>query len=257
MARHRDRGGWQVNIHVRFESKTGGYVPVLSNSTVATGKLVSQNAGSSNPGIYYQVGGGGLNGRFRDALGPEQTDRVNQALRAAYDGRFGAGAWMDQNQKGANAPLTSFLVPVDAARPGDQIVGMIYSVGPQLTKGAITDKSQYRAIYTDAFAAVVSANARGERIAAVRITMLSTGIYAGALSNPSALYDTSASCILDGIEQAAAAAAAAHFPQTVLVNSATEPDGSSKEVDSFTRAAKNRGLAVDAGGFDFTVKTLA
>jgi hypothetical protein len=246
-----------MEIHVRFESNNGKYVPVLANSMLATGNVVSQNAGSSNPGIYYQVGGGGLNGVFVDALGQEQTDQCNQALVAAYDAKFGAGAWKrDQTQKPADPPLTSFLVSVDAAKcahAGDQIVGMIYSVGPKLTSAGITDESQYRGIYIDAFAAVVNSNANtsGNQIAAVRITMLSTGIYAGG--DPTTLYNTSARCILDGIQEAAAAAAEADFPPTVLVNNATESDGTNKEVDSFTHAAEARGLPVDSAGFVLTV----
>jgi hypothetical protein len=251
-----------MEIHVRFESNNGGYVGVLSNSNIAAGNLVSQNAGSSTLGIYYQVGGAGLNGRFMAALGPEQTDRVNKALEAAYNAKFHPRTWsVDKGNNSANPPLTSFLVPVDAAgcaQGQDQIVGMIYSVGPQLTKDGITDERQYRGIYIDAFAAVANANANagGNRIAAVRIAMVSTGIYAEGVRNPTALYDTSARCILDGIQEAAAPAVEAHLPPTVLVNSATKPDGTSNEIDSFTHAAKDRGLRVDPAGFDLTVKTL-
>ena len=134
---------------------------------------------------------------------------------------------------------------------------MIYSVGPQLKRDGIKKEKepQYRGIYIDAFAAVVDANAGGKRIASVRIAMVSTGIYAEHVDNPTALYDTSARCILDGIEEAAAAAAEEHFPQTVLVNSATA-GGTSKEVDAFTHAGKDRGLPVDRAGFDLTVQTL-
>lgn len=248
-----------MEIHVRFESNGGSYVPVLSNSTVAKGDLVSQNAGSSNGDIYYKVGGGGLNGFFRDALGTDQTKAVNDALEAAYEAKFGAGAWKrDQTRRAADPPLTSFLVPVDAAscaKAGNQIVGMIYSVGPKLTSVGITDEKQYRGIYTDAFAAAVNANAHGKRIAAVRITMVSTGLYASG-GDQTALYDTSARLILDGIQEAASAAAEAHFPGTVLVNNEAKSDGANKEVDSFTHAAKARGVPVDRAGFDLTVKTL-
>jgi hypothetical protein len=218
-------------------------------------QLVSQNAGSSNPGIYYQVGGGGLNLFVEQALGPDQTDQANHELVEAYDAKFGAGAW-SRDQNAATPPLTSLFVPVDAAKcaqAGGQLVGMIYSVGPQVTSAGITDEAQYRSIYSDAFAAVVDANARGERIAAVRITMLSTGIY--ATGNPTGLFDTSARLILDAIVQAAAAAPEARFPQTVLVNNKTN-GGGNKEVDCFTHAAEARGLKVDRTGFDLTVKTL-
>jgi hypothetical protein len=126
-----------------------------------------------------------VNGFFAAALGDgeksESETRANDALRVAYDAKFGDGAWQ-RDQKAANPPLTSFFVPVDAARcahAGDQIVGMVYSVGPKLRSAGITDEHEYRSIYTDAFAAVVNANAGGNQIAAVRITMVSTGLYAG------------------------------------------------------------------------------
>ena len=40
-----------------FESNDrGGYIDVLANSGLVPGAIVSQNAGSTNPGMYYQVG---------------------------------------------------------------------------------------------------------------------------------------------------------------------------------------------------------
>jgi hypothetical protein len=86
--------------------------------------------------------------------------------------------------------------------------------------------------------------------------MLSTGLYAsGSPTVLTALLDTSARLILDGIEEAAASAVEAHFPQTVLVNN-KNVNGANREVDSFTHAAKDRGLPVDGAGFDLPVQTL-
>ena len=56
------------SIAFRYEtSASGGYVPVLSDSSVVSGPIASQNAGSSFSTIYYQVGGDGVNGLFRGA----------------------------------------------------------------------------------------------------------------------------------------------------------------------------------------------
>jgi hypothetical protein len=55
-------------VAFRFEStEKGGYVGVLENSGLVSGTVVTQNAGSTNAGMYYQVGGGELNGVFHDA----------------------------------------------------------------------------------------------------------------------------------------------------------------------------------------------
>jgi len=41
-------------IHFFIESnENGGYIDVLANSSLIPGALVSQNAGSTNLGIYY------------------------------------------------------------------------------------------------------------------------------------------------------------------------------------------------------------
>jgi hypothetical protein len=54
-----------LEIAFRFEStEERRYVGVLENSGLVSGTVVTQNAGSTNVGIYYQVGGGGLNGVF-------------------------------------------------------------------------------------------------------------------------------------------------------------------------------------------------
>ena len=137
-----------------FESNDkGGYVDVLANSKLVLGNIVSQNAGSTNPGIYYQVGGGGLNGAFASALGTQATD-VNRALQAAYDTKFGTGSWSrDSGNPPSPLPLTSLLVPVTAsAHVGNYCVGMMYSVGPMLTSAGLTptESALYTKIYADA-----------------------------------------------------------------------------------------------------------
>ena len=259
-----------MDIRIRFESAQGTWVPVLSNSTIATGNLVSQNAGSSYPGLYYKVGGGTLNGFFATAIGNTretgcQLDQANMALEAAYDHKFGAGAYdRDSNNIPADPPLTSFYIPINAAKcfdAGTQVVGMLYSVGPILKEDdrgnyvGITDEPQYRRIYTDGFTAIVDANAGGAQIKAARISTISTGAFAGnpTAAQRTALLHTSARLILDGIVEAAVAAAEANFPGTVLVNVKGSEDAA---VDAFTHAAQCRDLPVSSAGFDLTVKTL-
>ena len=86
-----------MQINILFEtSSSGDYVGVLKNSELVNGQIASQDAGSSNIGIYYQVGGGGVNGLFADALnGAKHVNAgplcisVNAALHDAYDNQFG------------------------------------------------------------------------------------------------------------------------------------------------------------------------
>lgn len=251
---------------VCFESDPKShYINVLAESTVLLqGLVATQNAGSSNPGIYYRVGGGGRNGDFADGLGHSATDTVNQALAAAYDARFGAGSWQADQNTARQGRLTSFYIPIprplparDATDPkappvGDLIAGMVYSVGPVITGGKIADRDQYRGIYADALSSVAAVNAQAttpaERIEGLRLTMLSTGIYSAGLSAAAAaaLARDAASLILDALVQAAASSQGAHMPGTILINTAKPV---SKEIDAYSHAATQRGLQVDAQGF--------
>jgi hypothetical protein len=77
-------------IRFFFESnEQGRYVDVLADSPCISGAVVSQNTGSTNSGIYNQVGGVGLNGAFERALGPQQVARVNKELQISHDAMFG------------------------------------------------------------------------------------------------------------------------------------------------------------------------
>jgi hypothetical protein len=241
------------------------YINVLAESTVLLqGLVATQNAGSTNPGIYYQVGGAGRNGDFADGLGHIATAAANQALVAAYDARYGAGSWQADQNTARQDRLTSFYIPLprplparddtdpDAPPVGDRIAGMVYSVGPVITGGKIADRDQYRDIYGDALSAVAAVNAQSttpaDRIEGLRLTMLSTGIYSKGLSDAAAtaLARDAASLILDALVQAAAGPLGAHMPGTILVNTAKPV---SKEIDAYGHVAGQRGLTVTAQGF--------
>ncbi len=239
-------------IRFLFESNDqGGYVDVLSNSELVSGPLVSQNAGSTNPGIYYQVGGGGLNGAFASALGTE-ADRVNKELKTAYDEKFGVGRWdKDSRQPPTPLPLTSLLVRVSpSAEVGNNVIGMVYSVGPMLTSAGLTanDCSLYTQIYADALHEIA---ANSTKIDGFRITMLSSGIYrGGAPIGPFA--DAAARCIIDAVCAAVKAQPVALGQLAILINTDTTAPFL-KELKGFTSAATARGTKVTATGFSIPV----
>lgn len=236
------------SVRVLFEPapKAGGYVPVLANSAVCRGTLVSQNAGALQAPIYYQVGGGTLNQAFRDALATAGVlSGVNTDLATAYDAKYGAGAFAADSAHPPSPPrLTSLLVAVDNSNPpiGSDVVGMVYSVGPVLSSAGITDPAGYTAIYADAFAAIDAWNTDTTKtpIAAFRVTLLSTGAYAGGAAGP-ALDATAAGLVLD----AAVAAFAAH-PSLANLTLVCDPSHAA----AFTTAAAAHGVTATAAGFD-------
>lgn len=248
-----------ASVRFRFEtSGTGGYVPILGNSDLVPGPIASQDAGSSNVGIYYQVGGGTLNGRFAQALqAAGQLDAVNAALVTAYDARFGAGAWKRDSQTGGGAspPLTSFLIPLAPGQGpvGSSVTGLMYSVGPVLGPQGITDRASYAALYADAMAEVGRHRAAGHTLAGLRITMLSTGVYAMSVHDPNALFVTSAACIIDGLVGAVKQDPSL-ADMTILINAYDHPHTPPpKERYGFGAAATDLGLDVTASGFDVPV----
>ena len=247
------------DVQFYFESdRNHGYVPVLANSTLVSGSIVSQNAGSTNGTIYYQVGGGGLNGVFSNALGNNDPrrinnprtdlDDVNDELTEAYDRKFGAGSWQrDSNNPPSPVPLTSLLVQVrPGVNVGEKVVGMVYSVGPMLDPAGLTAslRSVYIAIYTDAMNEIA---ASPTKIDAFRITMLSSGIYLnGAPIEPFA--DAAAGCIIDAVRTAVKAKPAALARLAILINTDTNAEFT-KELNGFTNAATARGAKVTRSGF--------
>ena len=93
-----------MKFDVVFESsKSHGYVRVLHDSSALRGFIATQDAGSSNKDIYYQVGGGGVNKLFADDMGQDLTAAVNKALITAYENRFGDGAW-EADKKSSSRP---------------------------------------------------------------------------------------------------------------------------------------------------------
>ncbi len=173
-------------MRFRFEGGNGGWNPVCGPSAQVRGLIATQNAGSSDASIYYQVGGRGLNGEFTERLRRNgQLDPVNQALVQAYDDHYGAGTWSMDELIAPADKLTSLLVPLqaDGTEVSHQVAAMIYSVGPKLGTNGIVDEDQYRQIYLDAFLAVARWNqGKPERaqVRALRLTFLSCGLYSGS-----------------------------------------------------------------------------
>jgi hypothetical protein len=252
-----------------FESTaTGGWVPALGSSRHVNGAIASQNAGSINRGLYYQVGGGGMNGRFKKVLnearkinGTSQLDIANAELKRAYDARYGAGAF--DTDAGASSPrsdrLTSFIVKLepDGAHIGRDVVAMLYSVGPVLGRAGIVDKDGYARIYCDGLKEIAAWNKReATPIQGLRITMLSCGIYADSVDDKDALYDDAAAAIIDGLKRAATDdPGLASVKILINTNDSSEPhnrDGSPHvptERPAFTAAAQALGVVVGSDGF--------
>ncbi|MGQ0792819.1 MAG: hypothetical protein ACT4NX_01900 [Deltaproteobacteria bacterium] len=243
-------------------SPSGGWMPIADNSKLVEGNIATQNAGSINSDIYYQVGGGGLNGILADAL-TGQLDEVNSVLKKSYDNIYGAGEWTKDSAHPRSDRLTSILVELVPGK-GDiasKVSGMMYSVGPILGKQGITDEPQYREIYADALFALAAWNeesdtAKGDfPIGALRITMLSCGIYGAVVSDVNALGITSARCIIQGLCAAALDPACLAAAKTVILVNVNDKDivkgdhRPFKERWAFTQAAEQLGATVTAKGF--------
>lgn len=248
-----------LSVKFRFETNNGNYVPILGDTSLGPSRIASQDAGSSNPGIFYQVGGGGLNGLFATALrSAGQLTAVNQDLVTAFDAKYGAGAWRKWNSGAGSGPppLTSFLIPLTpgVAPIGSAVDGLMYSVGPVLGPAGITDEAGYAAIYTDALNAIASANSAGGPLDGLRITMLSTGIYAHSVTNPKKLYETSAKCIIEGVLAAARADNSLAGVMILINTQDNKPisgESVGKERYGFGSAAKSGwGITVSHTGFD-------
>ena len=244
-------------MRFRFESNSSGnYVGILSDSTVVNGNLVSQNAGSSNIGIYYQVGGGGLNHVFDSALNKAgQLSQVNASLKTKYDVKYGDGAYQADAMSGRVDRLTSLLINLrpGASGIGGRAVGMIYSVGPVLGAAGITNRAQYAQIYTDAIAQIAAANANeNASIEGMRITMLSTGIYAQSVDDPQQLISDSAQLIVEGVANGVAANPS-HGPITILINASS--DHGNKEHTAFAAVSSTDTFNISPvqNGFDVTL----
>ena len=258
-----------MKLQFLFETtKNHDYVSVLADSALVQGDIASLDAGSINPGIYYQIGGGGVNGLFARALGATLAASVNTSLQAAYDARFGAGAWQKAQDPSAPPPLlTSFFIPLPANASstghsvGKSVAGIVYSVGPMLPTLKSLDPKQYEQIYVDALAGVAEHNAavakggNGSPVVALRLVMVSTGIYGPQPPDgkeAEAVRCAVAGLILDAVCAVAKTAAAKDLPTTMLINCATVAGRKtpSYEIDAFTNAAEARGITVTSEGFE-------
>lgn len=240
------------HIRILYETaKSGGWVGVLKNSPAQRGALVSQNAGSSDSALYYQVRGGTLNQEFQKALTASgELAGVDQSLIAAYNAAFNNSYAADANA-GRGDRLTSFLIPLDASthKGGKDVMAMMYSVGPKLGNAGLTKNIEtvYQGIYEDAFNAIADYNGKYKpAITLFRLTLISTEAYAGT-SDKAALRKKSAELVLN-----AAATVAAKKPAiadlTLLVNS-NENNGGEARV-AFDAAAKTLSLTTTGDGFD-------
>lgn len=241
-----------------FESDAGGtYVDPLANPANLEGLIATQNAGSTNPGLYYRVdtsanGTGGLNAIFGDALSASgQLDQANQRLADAYDLIYGESAHHDDSASPPSPlPLTSLLVRLDAdSAVADEVAAMVYSVGPVLGPNGIVDEDQYRQIYYDAYDAVAGYNyGRIKPIVGLRIAMLSTGVYASRVNDADLLFKTAATNIIRGIAKGASDFGIRSPGLTVLIN--TDTGATPNQRTAFSAAAADLGLVINNDHFE-------
>lgn len=250
-----------TDIKFYFESNhQHGYVGVIDPSPVLNGAVVSQNAGSTNPGIYYQVGGLGLNGAFDKALNT-QVPTVNALLVTDYNNLgIGSGSWQNDAATPPDPlPLTSLLVPVNTNDTNtNKTSAMMYSVGPQLSASGLlaADLKIYTQIYVDAMTRIVQSQ---HTFAGFRITMLSSGIYRGGA--PIAPFaDAAAGAIIDAIASSVKAQPTKLGGLAILMNTDDYPvsrsgkKGYPKERMGFTNAAVARGASdITWAGFTISV----
>ena len=251
-----------TDIRFYFESNDKhGYVGVIEKSPFIKGEIVSQNAGSTNPGIYYQVGGGGLNSAFSSALG-SQVKVVNQKLVSEYNSLgIGSGSWEKDSSSPPNPlPLTSLLVPINPDdEHTDKTSAMMYSVGPVLNSSGLVaaELASYTRIYTDAMTRIANSD---QSFAGFRITLLSSGIYrGGAPIGPFA--DSAAGAVIDAITSSVKSNTAKLGGLSILINTDDYPMKRHsdkklypKERIGFTNAAVARNATdVTWGGFTISV----
>jgi hypothetical protein len=249
-----------TNIQFLFESSENDkYVDVLADSELVSGSIVSQNAGSSDRGIYYQVGGGGLNGEFETALGG-QVANVNAELRKAYDAEFGAGLYDKHSSDPLSLPpldsppLGSVLVPVSPGpQVGTRVIGMVYSVGPKLDPSGAGLTAEiipaYTRIYLDAMTRIALSPTK---VDGFRITMLSSGIYRGNAPIPK-FAEAAADCIITAVRTGIKAHPAALKGLAILINTNRTAEIPMELAAGFTEAAKALGVEVTSSGFSIPV----
>ena len=240
-------------------SSTGYWVGVVENTALGKGLLVTQNAGSAKPTIYYKVDGGGLNAIFKGVLSAAgQLAAADIAVANAYDAKYGHGQFTVDSAASPTRQdrLTSFLVPLSVAGPiGDQVLGMVYSAAPDLGPAGLTDTVGYGKIYLDALTEISTWNAAHPKTPVVyfRITMLATSTNAGANAG-AALNQKVAGIIVDAVAAALSVDAKLAKPVlqglVVLVNN-NEKAGSAERI-AFDAAATSKNAALAKDGFDLT-----
>lgn len=243
----------------------GAWTDILEISAKVDGYIATQNAGSINPGIYYQVGGRGVNGRFADRLS-EQLDRINADLTTGYDQVFGSGSWKTDSAYPPSDPpkLTSLVTLIDpAVQSSDKQSGvsaMVYSVGPILGIEGITDEAGYKKIYSDAISGLSSYNDYAAKedsdippIAAIRITMLSCGYYADSVADKDLLFITAAKYIIESLKTAVQDRRNKSARGIKILINCNDDEGFGVERKAFADAASKMGVKVDQTGFDIAL----
>ena len=231
-----------------FELGASTWIPVFDDSTVSAGTLVTQDAGSTDVGMYYEVDGGGVNGEFKKALvASGGLKDANDAIATAYKGKYGAGEY-DKDSKSPTRQdrLTSFLIPVNPISPvGSTVLAMIYSAGPKLT-GPITDTAGYKQIYADALAAIATWSvANTTQVDNFRVTLLSTGIYGGP-----AVMAQAAGLVIEAVIEALSAPQSPLSTLTILVNSNESAGGLERIAFTTAAAASPWNVTASLQGFD-------
>jgi hypothetical protein len=164
-------------INYEFESQDGGFYPVTKKPTIVTGITATQNAGSINPGIYYKISGGGINGAFC-----KQYKKCSNKLLEDLNKKI-----EDDAPEKDNFNYQNILVPIPE-NDCDLAEYMMYSVGPVMSgETTFTEKNKeiIKNIYRDAMDIIIKHNntLSEKHITCFRVTFLSTGVYGPNIDN--------------------------------------------------------------------------
>lgn len=165
-----------IKYFIQFEGSDKDFYPV-TNKNEKEITTISQNSGSSNPGIFYQVGGGGVNGAFgfgfrQKGILTEVNDRLLIKLKELQD---------DENVI-LTDPLPSIIVPLNDLDQ-ESVEGMLYSVGPVLSSERefkLEHMKMIKNIYKDAISDILEFNGNETtdmKYECLRVSFVSSGIY--------------------------------------------------------------------------------
>ncbi len=198
----KQQSGGQEDRKITLKFEGDNFWPVLGNSQPSC-NLVTQNAGSVNPGLYYKVGGSGLNGTFADKFN-EYCDGYVENINSYLDGKL-EGSSTDLVYKSILVPFSEIKCNKVKNQEviGDKVLGIMYSVGPNMSaENEYSNKNKETIInvYKEAIKSIDDYNKEeDDKINCFRITKLSSSIYAPSAIKVPNFQDELSKTILVGL----------------------------------------------------------